>query len=62
MPNIEPMHAARLAQLEGALLALLCHAQDEGADVPDAITAELGPAGLDLTFWRGGQPVGGEGL
>lgn len=61
---IEPMHAARLAQLEGALLALLREAGEgvEPNDMPDGICATLDAHGLELEYRRGPIPVGGEGL
>lgn len=62
--QVDPLHAARLAQLEGAMCALLreASAQDAPNDLPDSITAELKADGLDVTYWRGGVPVAGEGI
>lgn len=58
----DPMHFARMAQLEAALLALLREAQrEETFDEPDGISAHLTPAGLDVTYWLGGIAVSGEG-
>lgn len=64
MPHIEPLHAARLAMLEGALCALLreAHAGDEPYDWPNEIRVTLGPLGIDIEYMQDGRPVGGEGL
>lgn len=64
MFSIEPMHAARLAQLEGAMLALLreASAEHEANDTPDGLTVRLDADGLDLEYTRGGMAVAGEGL
>lgn len=64
MHAIEPMHAARLANLEGALCALLREAaQDlDPNHQPDGVTARLDADGLDLEYTRGGMPVAGEGV
>lgn len=58
------MHAARLAQAEGALLSLLRAAGDgeEPNDMPDGIVVTLDGDGIDIEYTRGGIPVGGEGL
>lgn len=60
----EPMHAARLANLESALCALLrCAAQEyEPNEAPDSISVNLDADGLDIEYRRGGMPVGGEGV
>lgn len=62
--QIDPMHAARLAQLEGALCALLREAASghEPNTSPDGIAVTLDTDGLDIEYTRGGLPVGGEGL
>jgi len=62
--HIEPMHAARLALLEGALLSLLREASDsdEPNDLPDGVTVTLDGHGLSIDYTRGGMPVAGEGL
>ena len=46
--NMDPMHAARLAQLEGALLALLRESMGEFEPngIPDGVTARLDRDGL----------------
>lgn len=64
MFSVDPMHAARLAQLEGALLALLREsvANLDPNDAPDGVTARLDGDGLDLEYSRAGRPVAGEGL
>lgn len=63
MTYADPMHLARLAALEGALCSLLRAAQDDDSgDAPDRVTADMGPDGLDVTYWRHGVPVGGEGV
>jgi hypothetical protein len=61
---IDPMHAARLAQLEGALCALLraAGADHEPNDVPDAIAVRLDSEGVDIEYQRGGLPVAGEAI
>lgn len=60
----DPLHAARLAMLEGSMLALLREAaQDFGPnDAPTSLTAELSESGIDLSYCRNGFPVSGEGL
>jgi hypothetical protein len=62
--QIEPMHAARLANLEGALCALLREAASdhEPNDTPDGITVRLDRDGIDIEYTRGDLPVAGEGL
>lgn len=62
--RIEPMHAARLAMLEGALCALLreAAAEHEPNDVPDSISVTLDGDGLEIEYRRGVMSVGGEGL
>jgi hypothetical protein len=60
----EPMHAARLVLLEGALCSLLREAQsgEDASDAPDQITVSLGPEGVEIQYWTRGLPVGGEGM
>ena len=55
------LHAARLALLEAALLALL-HEKDSPFDAPDTITARFGPDGLDIEYLANNLIVGGEGI
>lgn len=63
-PAIAPLHAARLALLEGALLALLRAAADdeEPNDVPDGISVSYDGGHIEIEYTRGGLPVAGEGL
>jgi len=62
--RIDPMHAARLANVEGALCALLREAASdhEANDAPDAVSVRLDQDGIEIEYTRGGIPVGGEGL
>jgi hypothetical protein len=62
--HADPMHCARLAQLEGALCALLRDAASdhEPNDMPDGISVRLDNDGIDIEYTRGGLPVAGEGL
>lgn len=62
--HIDPMHAARLANVEGAMCALLreAAADHEPNDVPDGVSVTLDAHGIDITYTRGGLPVAGEGL
>jgi len=64
MHVIEALHAARLAHLEGALCALLRAAatNEQPNDQPDGISAHLTSEGVDLTYWRNGTAVAGEGF
>lgn len=65
MHALDPMQAARLAQLEGAMCALLreCASQLDPNDQPDGLTVRLHPeTGLDLEYTRGGIVVVGEGV
>lgn len=55
------LHAARLAFLEAALLALL-HEQDVPFDAPDTVSATFGPEGLDVEYRSNGVVIGGEGI
>lgn len=62
--HIDVMHAARLAQLEGAACALLREFSGgvDPDELPDGIVVRLGPDSLDIEYTRGGRPVAGEGL
>jgi hypothetical protein len=62
--HADPMHLARLAQLEGALCALLreAAADHEPNEQPDGIAVTLDADGVDIEYTRGGLPVAGEGL
>jgi len=59
----EPMHCARLALLEGALLALLRELAHDPLQVekPDEVCAILGDDGLTLEYYRAGMPIAGKG-
>lgn len=57
----DPLHAARLAQLEGALLALLREAQQEH-DCGDEVTATLDADGLHIAYLAEGNEFAGEGV
>lgn len=57
------MQAARLAVLEGAVLALLRGAQEDGLDgLTIEITADAGQVSIDLSYTSNGMPVSGESL
>lgn len=61
------LHAARLANLEGALCALLREAGIEDPnDAPDGLTVRAyvdeGQSVIELEWTRGGIPVAGESL
>jgi len=60
----DPMHIARLANVEGAVCALLraAAADHEANDVPDGVVIRMTPDGLDIEYTRGGFVVAGEGL
>lgn len=59
----ETMQAARLAQLEGAILALLRDARDDGFDgLTVNASADDGQVVIDLSFMAGGMPVSGHSL
>lgn len=62
--QVEPLHAARLALMEGALLALLreAAADHDANDAPDSIAVTLDAVGVEIEYRRGSMPVGGEGL
>lgn len=55
------LHAARLAFLEAALLAIL-NEKDSPFDAPDTVTARFGPDGLDIEYLSKNRIVGGEGI
>lgn len=60
----EALQAARLAQLEGALCALLRSAAHDFDvnDMPDGIVVHFNGDSIDIEYTRGGLPVGGEGV
>lgn len=63
MQSHDAMQAARLAQLEGAVLALLRDAQDDGFDgLTISAAADDGQVVIDLTYLAGGMPVSGSSL
>jgi hypothetical protein len=63
MQSHDAMQAARLAQLEGAVLALLRDAKDEGFDgLTVSATADDGQVVIDLSYMAGGMPVTGHSL
>ena len=66
MQTHDAMQAARLAQLEGAILALLRDAVGDGLDGYDGIaitaTADEGQVVIDLMYTAKGVPVAGESL
>jgi len=61
---VDPMHAARLANLEGAACALLRAAsRDHDAnDAPDGIVIRLQGGEFDIEYTRGRFPIAGESL
>lgn len=63
MQTRDAMQAARLAQLEGAILALLRDAEEDGLDgLTVTAEADAGQVVIDLTYMAKGQPVAGESL
>ena len=62
------MHAARLANIENAICALLREAAttEDPNDAPDGITvrayADDGQSIIEIEYTRGGIPVAGESL
>ena len=63
MQTRDAMQAARLAQLEGAILGLLRDAEEDGLDglTIDA-TADAGQISIDLQYTANGVPLSGESL
>lgn len=61
--HTEPLHTARLANLEGALCALLRAAStaEDGYDRPNEIRVTLDAAGIEIEYLQDGRQVGGEG-
>jgi len=64
----DPMHAARLAHIEGALAALMhafnAEAQfgvDPRALSCDEVTATMDKDGLSISYWSEGSEIAGEG-
>lgn len=63
MQSHDTMQAARLAQLEGAVLALLRDAKDDGFDgLTLTATADDDQVVIDLSYMAGGMPVSGHSL
>lgn len=63
MQSHDAMQAARLAQLEGAILALLRDAQDDGfTGLTISATADAGQVSIDLSWLANGMPVSGHSL
>lgn len=64
MQSRDAMQAARLAQLEGALLAILRDAEEDmGIDgVTVSAQADSGQVVIDLTYTARGLPMSGEAL
>lgn len=62
--HTDPLHTARLANLEGALSALLraAHQGDDPFDWPNEIRVSMDVAGIDIEYLQDGRQVGGEGL
>lgn len=60
----QALHAARLAQLEGALCALLreAAADQHPNQQPDGVSVRMDVDGVEIEYTRGGLPVAGEGL
>ncbi len=63
MQSRDAMQAARLANLEGAILALLRDAEEDGLDglIIEA-TADAGQIVIDLSYTAKGVPMAGESL
>lgn len=63
MQSRDAMQAARLAQLEGAILGILRDAQEDGFDgLSIEATADAGQIAIDLTYIASGVPLTGESL
>jgi hypothetical protein len=63
MQSHDAMQAARLAVLEGAVLALLRGAQEDGLDgLTIEVSADDGQVVIDLQYTANGVPVTGESL
>jgi hypothetical protein len=65
---MQALHMARLANLEGAICALLREATqaEDPNDTPDGLNVRVyvdaGQSVIDLEYTRGGIPVAGESL
>jgi len=63
MQSRDAMQAARLAQLEGAILGLLRDAEEDGLDgLSITAEADAGQVVIDLTYTAKGIPTAGESL
>lgn len=63
MQSRDAMQAARLAQLEGAILALLRDAEEDGFDGLTVVAdADGGQVAIDINYTAKGVPVVGESL
>ena len=64
MQQAEALHLARLAQLEGAVCALLREAAIgmEPNDQPDGVTVRMHADGIDIELLRGSIAVAGYSL
>lgn len=63
MQTRDAMQAARLAQLEGAILGLMRDAEEDGLDGLTVIaTADEGQVVIDLQYTANGMPMTGEAL
>jgi hypothetical protein len=63
MQTRDAMQAARLAQLEGAILGLLRDAEEDGLDgLTIEVSADAGQVAIDLQYTANGVPVAGESL
>lgn len=58
------LHLARLAQLEGAVSALLREAVagHHPNDLPDGMVVRVDAVGIDIEYTRGSVPIAGESL
>lgn len=63
MQTRDAMQAARLAQLEGAILGLMRDAEEDGLDGLSIVaTADDGQVVIDLQYTANGVPLSGEAL
>ncbi|WP_455240223.1 hypothetical protein [Variovorax durovernensis] len=63
MQTRDAMQAARLAQLEGAILGLMRDAEEDGLDGLSIVaTADDGQVVIDLQCTANGVPLSGESL
>jgi len=63
MQTRDAMQAARLAQLEGAILGLLRDAEEDGLDgLTIDVSADAGQVSIDLQYTANGVPLAGESL